>query len=95
METLGTRIKRLRKQKKLTQTELAKDRLTKGMLSLIENDKAKPSMESLRFIAQQLNVEVSYLIDDGTLTLLRELYVDIEDDMERRKKFVIQRNYNL
>lgn len=86
METLGTRIKRLRKQKKLTQTELAKDRLTKGMLSLIENDKAKPSMESLRFIAQQLNVEVSYLIDDGTLTLLRELYVDIEDDMERRKK---------
>ncbi|WP_274306931.1 helix-turn-helix domain-containing protein [Solibacillus daqui] len=85
METLGTRIKMLRKQKKLTQTELAKDRLTKGMLSLIENDKAKPSMESLRFIAQQLNVEVSFLIDDGTLAQLRELYLDIEDDMERRK----------
>ena len=85
VDTLGIRIKRLRKQKKLTQTELAADRFTKGMLSLIENDKARPSMESLRFIAQQLNVEVGYLLDDGTLTMLRNLYLEIEDDVERRK----------
>lgn len=85
MNILGERIKKLRKEKKLTQTEVVGERLTKGMLSLIENGKAQPSMESLRFIAKQLNVEVSYLLDDGTLTLLRNLYTDIEEDVERRK----------
>ncbi|MBM7663772.1 transcriptional regulator with XRE-family HTH domain [Solibacillus kalamii] len=85
MNILGERIKKLRKQKKLTQTEVVGERLTKGMLSLIENGKAQPSMESLRFIANQLNVDVDYLIDDGTLTMLRNLYTTIEEDVERRK----------
>lgn len=85
MSNLGERIKKLRKEKKLTQTEVVGERLTKGMLSLIENGKAQPSMESLRFIANQLNVEVSYLLDDGTLTTLRSLYTEIEEDVERRK----------
>lgn len=85
MDTLGERIKKLRKEKKLTQTELAGERLTKGMLSLIENGKAHPSMESLRFLAKQLDVEVSQLLDDGTLAQLRNLYTDIEEDVERRK----------
>lgn len=82
---LGERIKKLRKEKKLTQTEVVGERLSKGMLSLIENGKAQPSMESLCFIAKQLNVDVSYLLDDGTLTALRNLYTDIEEDVERRK----------
>lgn len=85
MNILGERIKKLRKQKKLTQTELVGERLTKGMLSLIENGKAQPSMESLRFIANRLNVDVDYLLDDGTLTMLRSLYTTIEEDVERRK----------
>ncbi|MEK4386033.1 helix-turn-helix domain-containing protein [Solibacillus sp. FSL W7-1464] len=85
MNILGERIKKLRKQKKLTQTEVVGERLTKGMLSLIENGKAQPSMESLRFIAKQLNVDVDYLLDDGTLTMLRNLYTTIEEDVERRK----------
>ncbi|MFS0876157.1 helix-turn-helix domain-containing protein [Solibacillus isronensis] len=85
MNILGERIKKLRKQKKLTQTELVGERLTKGMLSLIENGKAQPSMESLRFIAKRLNVDVDYLLDDGTLTMLRNLYTTIEEDVERRK----------
>ncbi|MGA4518325.1 helix-turn-helix domain-containing protein [Solibacillus silvestris] len=85
MNILGERIKKLRKQKKLTQTEVVGERLTKGMLSLIENGKAQPSMESLRFIANQLNVDVDFLIDDGTLTMLRNLYTTIEEDVERRK----------
>lgn len=85
MNILGERIKKLRKQKKLTQTEVVGERLTKGMLSLIENGKAQPSMESLRFIANQLNVDVDFLIDDGTLSMLRNLYTTIEEDVERRK----------
>lgn len=85
MNILGARIKKLRKQKRLTQTELVGERLTKGMLSLIENGKAQPSMESLRFIAKRLNVDVDYLLDDGTLSMLRNLYTTIEEDVERRE----------
>ncbi|MDE5414999.1 helix-turn-helix domain-containing protein [Alkalihalobacterium chitinilyticum] len=59
---LGERIRKFRKQKKMTLEALAGKELTKGMLSLIENNKAKPSMESLSYIAQQLEVEVSDLL---------------------------------
>ena len=90
METLGERIKKLRKEKKLTQSELAGERLTKGMLSLIENGKAQPSMESLRFLAKQLDVEVSELLDDGTLARLRDLYTSIEEDIEQRSLLIHQ-----
>ncbi|HWK21540.1 MAG TPA: helix-turn-helix transcriptional regulator [Ureibacillus sp.] len=78
MNSLGERIKQLRKQKKMTLAELAGDRLTKGMLSLIENGKAQPSMESLRYIAERVGVEVSTLLDDGNIEELRELLFKIE-----------------
>jgi transcriptional regulator with XRE-family HTH domain len=47
---------------------LAGNKLTKGMLSLIENGKAQPSMESLSYIAQQLGVESSELMEDVSPT---------------------------
>ncbi|WP_243355455.1 helix-turn-helix domain-containing protein [Bacillus litorisediminis] len=61
---LGERIRKLRKQKNLTLEALAGKGLTKGMLSLIENNKANPSMESLSYIADQLGVEVAELLGD-------------------------------
>jgi transcriptional regulator with XRE-family HTH domain len=70
---LGERIKKLRKQKKLTLEALAGKQLTKGMLSLIENNKANPSMESLTYIAQQLEVEVSDLLDLVNSEELRDI----------------------
>ncbi|MFN7252467.1 MAG: helix-turn-helix domain-containing protein [Anaerobacillus sp.] len=69
---LGERIKKLRKQKKLTLEALAGKQLTKGMLSLIENNKANPSMESLTYIAEQLEVDVSDLLDVVNAEELRE-----------------------
>ena len=62
MDTLGTRIRRLRKDKQMTLEQVAAGKLTKGMLSLIENGKAHPSMENLHHIALQLGVDVSDLI---------------------------------
>lgn len=64
MSTLGERIRILRKQQKLTLENLAGTELTKGMLSLIENNKANPSMESLNYIASQLGVEVTELLEE-------------------------------
>jgi len=73
IETLGERIRKLRKQQKLTLEALAGKGLTKGMLSLIENNKANPSMESLNYIAERLGVEVSELLEEVSTQELREI----------------------
>ncbi|WP_453990178.1 helix-turn-helix domain-containing protein [Bacillus nitroreducens] len=91
---LGERIRKLRKQKKLTLEELAGKKLTKGMLSLIENNKANPSMESLTYIAERLGIEVSELLNEVNFDELREtleeaetIYtVDYNEDEEKYKK---------
>ncbi|MDP4085536.1 MAG: helix-turn-helix transcriptional regulator [Bacillota bacterium] len=77
---LGQQIKKLRKQKKMTLEEVAGKELTKGMLSLIENNKANPSMESLAYIAKRLEVDVTDLLGEISLTELRET-------LEKAEKF--------
>ncbi|WP_338656942.1 helix-turn-helix transcriptional regulator [Sporosarcina psychrophila] len=66
-------MRKLRKQRKLTLEALAGDELTKGMLSLIENNKANPSMESLSYIAERLGVEVVELLEEVSTYELRAL----------------------
>ena len=79
MEQLGERIKRLRKERKMTLADVAGDRLTKGMLSLIENGKANPSMESLQYIAEQLNINTSELMQSEDTNKVRELLLIAEN----------------
>lgn len=81
MNELGATIKRLRKERKMTLVDLAGDRLTKGMLSLIENGKAQPSMESLRYIAERLGVDVTLLLNDRSIEELRKLLLEVEEDL--------------
>lgn len=78
METLGERIKKLRKEKGLTLQTLAGSGLTKGMLSLIENNKANPSMESLSYIAEQLGIDKNELLEEVPTSELRELLQQVE-----------------
>lgn len=78
MESLGSRIRTIRKQKKLTLAALAGDHITKGMLSLIENDKANPSMETLQYLAEQLQVDVSSLLEEVSKSELRKLLEKVE-----------------
>lgn len=73
MATLGERIRKLRKQQKITLETLAGKELTKGMLSLIENNKANPSMESLNYIADRLNVDITELLEEVSSQELREV----------------------
>ncbi|MEM5016512.1 helix-turn-helix transcriptional regulator [Metabacillus indicus] len=75
---IGERIRKLRKEKKLTLAELAGTELTKGMLSLIENNKANPSMESLAYIAKRLEVDVSQLVNEVNVVELREVLNEAE-----------------
>ncbi|ENQ3108073.1 Transcriptional regulator, contains XRE-family HTH domain [Bacillus sp. 491mf] len=64
MATLGEKIRTLRKEKKLTQSELAGTELTKSMLSQIENGKATPSMKTLHYLADKLGCDASFLLEE-------------------------------
>lgn len=78
MLNIGAKIKELRKERKMTLAQVAGDRITKGMLSLIENGKAQPSMESLQHIAKQLDIDVSELMQTENHQQMKELYRDVE-----------------
>ncbi|MFC3899920.1 helix-turn-helix domain-containing protein [Aliicoccus persicus] len=77
--SLGNRIKSLRKQKKMTQSELIDGYLTKGTLSLIENDKTLPSIETLQKIANKLGVSVFYLTQEGDEAWTEEMAEHFKD----------------
>ncbi|MCL1918200.1 MAG: helix-turn-helix transcriptional regulator [Peptococcaceae bacterium] len=66
---LGKRIKELRLAKKLTQSELVSDFITRSMLSQIESGSATPSMRTLEYIAQKLQIPVSELVPDQSASL--------------------------
>ncbi|MDR7464419.1 MAG: helix-turn-helix transcriptional regulator, partial [Armatimonadota bacterium] len=62
--TLGARIRELRRARGLTQRALAGDDLSESFISMLEHDKVRPSMGSLRLLADRLGVPLSTLIDD-------------------------------
>ncbi|HEX2711621.1 MAG TPA: tetratricopeptide repeat protein, partial [Candidatus Acidoferrales bacterium] len=66
MASLGRRIRARRKELGLTQQQLGGEDLTKGFISLIEKDRARPSVETLILLAQRLQKPVSYFLDQGT-----------------------------
>ncbi|KIL52709.1 helix-turn-helix domain-containing protein [Jeotgalibacillus campisalis] len=82
MNELGDRIKKLRKERGMTLVDVAGEQLTKGMLSLIENGKAKPSMDSLTHIASQLGLDVHILLEERSSEEIKQLLVHIEDLIE-------------
>ena len=58
---IGEKIKKLRTDKMMTQSELVGGEITRNMLSCIENGAANPSMDTVSYIARRLNVSVAYL----------------------------------
>ena len=61
---LGEKIKKLRTDKMMTQSELVGSEITRNMLSRIENGAANPSIDTVCYIAKRLNVSAGYLMAD-------------------------------
>jgi tetratricopeptide (TPR) repeat protein len=60
---LGARVRRLRNERGLTQTELAAARVSKEYISQIETGKTRPTQQMLDWLAEQLGVDTHYLED--------------------------------
>lgn len=63
--TIGEKIKSIRLSKGMTQTDVAGEKITRNMLSAIENGKTSPSLESILHIAERLGICAGYLISDN------------------------------
>ncbi len=62
---IGAKIKSVRKHKGMTQAELAGDYITRNMLSRIETDDAIPSIPTLMYLAEKLDVSPGYFLCDA------------------------------
>lgn len=63
--SLGTKIKKLRQNNRLSVRELAKSMgLSASFIYQLEQDKVSPSFSTLKMIAQTLNTSITLLIED-------------------------------
>lgn len=81
--TLGQRLKQARLESGLSQRQLCGDVITRNMLSQIENGSARPSMDTLQYLAARLGKPVSFFLQEASaspnqtrLIAAREAYRD-------------------
>ncbi|HEY1456638.1 MAG TPA: helix-turn-helix domain-containing protein [Candidatus Dormibacteraeota bacterium] len=72
-DTLGRRIRRIRKQRGMTLEQIGRGDFTRAWVSQIELGRALPSTRVLRVIAERLGTPVEYLLDGREETIEREL----------------------
>lgn len=65
---LGEKIRAARLDAGLSQRQLCGDVITRNMLSQIENGAARPSMDTLRYLAGRLGKTVSYFLEEQAVT---------------------------
>ena len=65
---IGVRLRQARLEMGLSQRELCGELITRNMLSLIENGSARPSMDTLIYLAGRLNRPVAYFLGEETLS---------------------------
>jgi transcriptional regulator with XRE-family HTH domain len=76
MIPIGQKIKEVRKEKKLTQEELADNNISRSLISLIENGLSYPSMQTLEYLASKLDKHISYFLvedDKDSINLIADL----------------------
>lgn len=94
--TVGKNIRRIRKEKGLTQSAFAKRLgVTPAMISQYENSSVPPKVKTMENIARQLGVPISELLEGeeildifqdfrNPLKSLEEIGTDIKNNMEQR-----------
>ncbi len=70
---LGALLKQARQEAGLSQRQLCGEEITRNMLSQIENGSARPSMDTLGYLAKRLGKPVSYFLEEETASSNQEL----------------------
>ena len=64
---LGEKLLKARQEAGLSQRQLCGDVITRNMLSRIEHGAARPSMDTLRYLAGRLGKTVSYFLEEDVV----------------------------
>ena len=90
---VGEKIKRLRTAKLMTQSELVGGEITRNMLSRIENGAAQPSMATIKYIAERLNVSPGFLLaeEDDEILYLKSVEMNNIKKAYKNKDFSLCR----
>jgi len=82
---LGSRLRALRKERDLTQRELAsRAGISSNAISLIERSEISPSVATLQNLATALNVKMSYFFDEDVLTNIVHVKPDERPSLESK-----------
>ena len=73
---LGQRLKAARQELGLSQRQLCGDVITRNMLSQIENGSARPSMDTLRYLAGELGKPLSFFLEEDAVTSPNQALMD-------------------
>ena len=73
---LGQRLKAARLELGLSQRQLCGEVITRNMLSQIENGAARPSMDTLRYLAGQLGKPLSFFLEEDAVTSPNQAVMD-------------------
>ncbi len=65
---LGEKLLRARQEAGLSQRQLCGDVITRNMLSQIEHGTARPSMDTLRYLASRLGKPISFFLEEDVVT---------------------------
>lgn len=85
MKTIGDNIKAIRKEKKITQEELAKKcGLSKNGLWNYENNKREPGIETLNDIASALDTTIEKLLEDTNIHYSKTVLTEKEIESIRK-----------
>ncbi len=90
---LGERVRAARRERGMSQAQLAGDELTKGFISQVESGIVRPSVRSLQIIATRLGKSLDYLIGDTPLATEKRLAfhrLAAEAAVERRDWAVVR-----
>ncbi len=85
LNNIGEKIKLERLRANMTQSELAGDMISRNMLSLIEAGKARPSLETLEYISNKLDIPAGYFLCNDETT--EALYIKIDIVTKAKKLF--------
>lgn len=91
-EKVGKRMKKLRKEQRISQDQVAKDLgATISFVSNIENNYTKINLRVLLYYAQMCHVSVDYLLSAGNPRCQSRQYFYISEDILRVLRITIKR----
>ena len=92
--SLGQRLRLARLERGLSQRELCGDVITRNMLSQIENGSARPSMDTLRYLAGELGKPLSYFLEEHAVTSPnQEVMAQARQESNSKKVLELLRGY--